>query len=113
MSNVLWTEGDRPDPVTPENPLEGLELQVLQTWLRNSRELWTAYQVPANRKATEEAVREAVDQQRVQELTYRAEGLTFDQARELTTPRMWTPPTWPSLTSKPSPTPAAKPLAGS
>ena len=38
-SNVLWREGDRPEPVTPANPLVGIEVKVLQAWLESSPRL--------------------------------------------------------------------------
>ena len=35
--NTVWTSEQRPKPVTPENPLAGLETSVLKIWLANSR----------------------------------------------------------------------------
>jgi hypothetical protein len=110
MANpVVHTQGDQPDPVTPDNPLVGLETQVLQVWLQASPALERAYQHPPNRPVLENAVRAAVEQARVAELKYRAEGSTLEQAQELTRPAMWTPPTRLKIrTPSPTRTPAAK-----
>jgi hypothetical protein len=111
---VLWREGDPPEPVTPSNPLVGLELQVLKVWLENSPKLRKAYHLSErNKRVIQNAVRQAVERQRGEELGHRADGLSFDQAQELTNPAMWTPPTWPIAKKSPPPTPAAKPHAGS
>jgi hypothetical protein len=55
---VVWTEGDEPDPVTPENPLEGLELEVLRIWKENSGNVRAAHKKDPGR--VENAVRRAV-----------------------------------------------------
>jgi hypothetical protein len=113
-SNVLWREGQPPEPVTPSNPLVGIELLVLKAWLESSPRLRQAYHSsPRKKHGLESAVRAVVEEQRVAELKARASGLTLEQAQELTKPAMWTPPTWPIRKTSPTPTPAAKPTAGS
>lgn len=108
-SNVLWTEGQQPEPVTPENPLVGLETTVLKNWLENSPELQGQYQAsPENRLDLENAVRLSVESAFGKELQLRAQGLTPEQAEEETRPAMWTPPTWPKIQTSPQPSPAAK-----
>ena len=113
MSNIRHRENLPPEPVSPENPLVGLEVLVLKAWLENSRRLRRAAQQPFNRHRIESAVRGAVEAQRVAELQARAAGLSLEQAKDLTAPAMWTPPTWPLTPSKATPTLAAKPHAGS
>src|SRR5438874_11433974 len=98
-SGVVYTEGDHPDPVTPENPLVGLETLVLKVWLENSRVLRKAYRLVPNRTVIENAAREAVFNAIVSEMRYQAQGLTFEQAQELTRPAMWTAPIWPTFTA--------------
>ena len=91
-SGVVYTEGDHPDSVTPENPLVGLETLVLKAWLENSRVLGKAYRLVPNRTVIENAAREAVFNAIVSEMRYQAQGLPFEQAQELTRPAMWTAP---------------------
>lgn len=113
-SNVLWQEGDQPEPVTPENPLVGIEELVLKAWLESSPRLQKAYRLsPRNKHALENLVRVRVEEERVAALHLRAQGMTFEQAEEVTKPAMWTPPTWPTLKMKPTPPHAGKRPAGS
>lgn len=99
-SNVLWQEGDPPEPVTPDNPLIGIETKVLKAWLESSPRLRKAYyQNKTNRHGLESLVRAKVEEQRVAELKLRAQGLTFEQAQELTKAAMWAPPRWPTVAS--------------
>ena len=109
-SNLVWTEGQSPNPVTPEHPLVGLETLVLQTWLDNSPPLRQQYEAsPANRVSLENAVRGRVEATFAEELKLRTQGLSQEQAEEFTRPAMWTPPTWhPTPTSHP-PKPEANP----
>lgn len=94
---VIYEEGQLPDPVSPDNPLAGLEFTVLETWLRCSPRLRAAYRRNgSNRRLLENAARLSVWEALTQELAYRAEGWTLEQAQELTRPAMWTPPRWPS-----------------
>jgi hypothetical protein len=86
---------DPPEPVTPENPLVGLETLVLKTWLENSPSLRRQYNRSlANRLDVENAVRLRVEATFQQELELRCDGMTQEQAEEFTRPAMWTPPTW-------------------
>ena len=112
--NTVWTSEQRPKPVTPENPLAGLETSVLKIWLANSRRLKKAYQASdANRQRIESEVRESVETAYRQELLMRAQGLSQEEAEEFTRPAMWTPPMWNPTPTSPAPTPAVKPLATS
>jgi hypothetical protein len=113
---TIWTEGDLPEPVSPDHPLVGLERRVLQTWLDNSPSLAKAYQMsPQHRSDLENAVRLRVDAAFTKELQLRAapSNLTVEQAQEQTRPAMWTPPIWPTTPPSPPRTPAANPLADS
>ena len=93
--NVVWTEGEPVEPVTPENPLVGLEALVLKTWLENSSRLRQAYRVSlANRRDIENAVRLRVADALDQEVVLRAQSMTLEEAQSLTRPAMWTPPRW-------------------
>ena len=113
-SKIVGTIGDPPEPVTPENPLSGLEIDVLRNWLENSPPLQKRYVAsPANRSNLENAARLAVRAAWEQEMQLRANGLTLDQAREHTRPPMWTPPTWNQIATLPPPSPEAPPLAAS
>lgn len=95
-ANVLWQEGDKPEPVTPFNPLVGIEVQVLKVWLENSTRLKKAYHCsPRNKRAIENLVRTRVHEEFLAALHLRARGMTVEQAEEVTKPVMWTPPTWP------------------
>jgi hypothetical protein len=88
-NRVSWTDSDRPTPVSSANPLVGLETSVLKTWLGNSRPLRQAHASnPTNRLLIESAVRQAVFDPHVAEMKYRAEGLSLEQAQELTRPSM-------------------------
>jgi hypothetical protein len=113
-SNVLWREGDPPEPVTANNPLVGLETLVLKAWLESSPRLQKAYhQSGRNRHVLESLVRHKVEAQRVAELKARANGLSLEAAQALTKPAMWIPPTWPTTSTSPTRTRAAKRPAGS
>jgi hypothetical protein len=92
---VIWQEGDQPDPVTPQDPLQGFELRVLRTWLENSPYLRALYRRgrPAQTLALQNAARRAVFNQGVQQLGLRADGLSVHEAQEKTAPALWTPPT--------------------
>jgi hypothetical protein len=92
---IIWQEGDQPDPVTPQDRLQGFELRVLRTWLENSPDLRALYQHgrPAQRLALQSAAGKAVFNQGVQELGLRADGLSVHEAQEKTAPALWTPPT--------------------
>lgn len=92
------TDDQRP-PVSPTNPLVGLEQTVLKMWLE-SPELAEAYKnQPASRSALERAARARVEQARVQELQLRAEGMSLEEAQSISRPPMWTPPTLPKTTT--------------
>ena len=101
-------EGQPSDPVTSENPLQGLELQVLKVWLQNSLDLRRLHQTPAGRPKVERAVRAAVDGAHEAELLYRGQGMPYEQATELTAPSMWTPPTMSTIRKSRLPMPAVK-----
>jgi hypothetical protein len=58
MKEVIWHEDDQPEPVSPEHPLEGLEVRVLESWKENSRNVRKAHQ--QNPHLVESAVRQAV-----------------------------------------------------
>lgn len=91
--DVIYTEGDEPDPVTPEDPLEGIEVRVLKVWLANSPALRKTYKgTPKARLEVEKAVRLAVFRAHIESLTLRAQGKTWYEAEEITAPPMWTPP---------------------
>jgi hypothetical protein len=76
-SNVLWQEGDEPEPVTPDNPLAGIEVLVLKAWLESSPRLRKAYdKSPQNKHVLESAVRGRVFEEWEASLKLRAEGLT-------------------------------------
>jgi len=108
-SKTIWTEGQPSEPVTPENPLVGLEMRVLRSWLENSPSNRRQYlRGPAYRRDLENAVRQRVDQTFAEELQLRAQGKTQAEAEEFTRPSMWTPPTWPTTPTSPPPKPAAK-----
>jgi hypothetical protein len=93
--NVLFTEGQKPKPVSVRNPLVGLEEQVLDVWLRNSPSLRVRYRKSAqHRDNIENAARLAVWEAFAQELDLRSQGLSPEEAQEFTRPAMWTPPTW-------------------
>ena len=93
---VVWQEGDRPEPVSPEDPLSGMEVVVLQNWLENSPDLRRRYQQsPTQRLDIENAARLAYFAAWSQALQLRASGLTLEEAQEHTRPALWTPPTWP------------------
>jgi hypothetical protein len=97
-SDVVWQEGDAVEPVTPDNPLGGLETLVLRTWLDNSPMLKKAYRVSlSNRADVENAVRLSVAAALDQELVLRAQGMSQEEAESLTRPAMWTPPAWPAV----------------
>ena len=60
---IVWQEGDEPEPVTPETPLEGVELRVLAVWLEKGKGLAKAYREdPAAKADLETAVRYAYNQ---------------------------------------------------
>lgn len=96
---VVWQEGSDPPPVSPTHPLVGLELQVLQTWLENSRPLRASYRTPEGCRHLESAAREAVESARAEELRLRGQGASLEEAQSLTRPAMWTPPTLPPPTT--------------
>lgn len=88
----LWTEGETPEPVTEENPLAGLELDVLRIWKENSRKIRALHRSPGGRADVEAAVRAAVREAHVEEMRLRAQGMAMHEAQEFTRPSMWTPP---------------------
>jgi hypothetical protein len=96
VNNVLWQPGQPRELVTPDNPLVGLEVQVLQAWLENSPTLAKAYKDnPKHRKALEQLARDRVEEARVKELQMRASGASLEEAHAESRPPMWTPPTVP------------------
>ena len=93
--DVVWSVDQQPDPVTPENPLVGLETLVLKMWLQSSPRLERQYQrSSAHRNDLENAVRLRVDATFKQELELRSQGMAQNEAEEFTRPAMWAPPTW-------------------
>lgn len=93
MDDTIYRETDNPEPVTPENPLEGLETEVLKVWS----------QTPAVKKAhqqnpqmVETAVRQAVFDALAEEARLRADGKAPHEAQEFTRPAMWKAPTFPT-----------------
>lgn len=93
QDNVVWREGDEPEPVSPASPLVGLESRVLQNWLENSRNVQQAHR--RNPLRVESAVRRAVWDAQVEELKLQSQGLQPHEAQEFTRPQMWKPPTFP------------------
>ena len=69
---VVYTEGDQPEPVTAETPLEGLETTVLAVWKDASPAVRKAHK--ANPQRVEQAVRQAVHVPLVEELRLRTTG---------------------------------------
>jgi hypothetical protein len=108
VGRTIWTEGESSPPVSPDNPLVGLETRVLRMWLDQSPTLARLYRKsPQHQNDLENAVRLKVDQTLAEELQLRAQGLSAPDARELTRPSMWIPPTWPTTPPSPAPSPAA------
>ena len=91
---VVWTEGDQPEPVTPETPLVGLELRVLENWMENSPNVRKAHAQTPERVET--AVRAVVWRTLVEELQLQARGMAPHESQEFTRPAMWKPPTFPT-----------------
>jgi hypothetical protein len=87
---VIGTLEDQSEPVTPDNPLVGLETEVLKVWLENSPALTRLHKTDPLRVET--AVRQAVDAALDQELMLRAQGLPIHEAQEQTRPVIWKPP---------------------
>jgi len=100
----VWDEDQ--EPVSPEAPLEGLETKVLQVWTEASPSLRKALQQTATRNQVENAARLAVHAALLEELTLKSQGMRPEDARELTRPAMWAPPTW-STTTSTTPAPRA------
>ncbi len=94
---IEWDE--IPEPVSPTAPFEGLETKVLRIWLETSPSVRKAHKNPTSSNQVENAVRLAVHAALLEELTLRSQGMTPEDARELTRPAMWTPPTWPTTTA--------------
>lgn len=83
-------------PVSQADPLEGIEKQVLRTWLDNSPSLRKAYRSnPEDRAKIENLVRLRYVEKVEAELDLRAQGLSQWEADDQTAAIMWTPPTWP------------------
>lgn len=92
---MVWQESEPIEPVTPENPLVGLETLVLRTWLETSSQLRKAYsKSAAHRGDIENAVRLRVASTLGQELVLRAQGMAQEEAESLTRPEMWAPARW-------------------
>jgi hypothetical protein len=112
MARTVAELGIHQHDANSEHPQVGLETLVLKVWLENSPPLRRAFkESPRNRGRVKNAVRLAVDEAFALKLDNRSQGLTPEEARELTRPAMWTPPTWPSLTTsaKCSTSPASVP----
>lgn len=93
MENVIYRDGDQPEPVTPEHPLEGLETEVLRVWKQDPQVAKAHQQNPS---AVESAARRAVFDALQQEAKLRSQGLQSHEAEEFTRPAMWEPPAFPT-----------------
>lgn len=93
MGEVIYRDGDQPEPVTSEHPLQGLETEVLRVWKQTPAVSKAHQQHPVR---VESAVRRAVFDALAQELKYRAQGMTQEEAQELTRPAMWLAPAFPT-----------------
>jgi hypothetical protein len=93
MDDVIYREGQQPDPVTLEHPLEGLETEVLRVW---SQERHVKEALKQNPQAVHEAVRRAVFDALRQEAELKAQGLYTQEAQEFTRPAMWLAPAFPT-----------------
>lgn len=92
MDDVIYRETDEPQPVTAENPLQGLETEVLKVWKQTPN---VAKALQENPTSVHSAVRRAVFDALRQEAEYRAQGLNQQEAQEFTRPAMWKAPAFP------------------
>lgn len=104
---LLWREGDRPPKVTAEDPLAGMEIEVLETWTEESQEVRNLMQTDHGRRMVENAVRLRVFEALAEELKLRSKGAKTLDAQEQTRPGMLTPPIFPKTQKSRTPTRAA------
>lgn len=87
--------------MSPEHPLVGIELKMLETWQERSPAMREAYADPETRAQVETMVRHRSDRAHKKRLRLRSDGMEWWEAEAEIAPMLWMPPKPPSAPPDP------------